>query len=111
MDVAARYGGDEFVVLLPHASADLALNVGERIHAQFVAHMKNPVPAELCLTMSMGIASSLHNHPANSDQLVALADEALYEAKHRGKNQTIVSDKSAPPPRHIRRVTHPRSSR
>ena len=102
MDVAARYGGDEFVVLLPHASAELALNVGERIHAQFVAQMKNLVPAELCLTMSMGIASALHNQPANSDQLVALADEALYDAKHRGRIRRLSPAKFACP--HPRRA-------
>jgi diguanylate cyclase (GGDEF)-like protein len=93
MDIAARYGGDEFVILLPHASAALATTVGERIHAQFVMQMKNLVPSELSLTMSMGIASVQHNRPTHSDLLVALADEALYEAKHRGKNQTIVSAK------------------
>jgi diguanylate cyclase (GGDEF)-like protein len=93
MDVAARYGGDEFVILLPHASAELACNVGERIHSQFVFQMKSLIPSELSLTMSMGIASIQHNRPANSDQLVALADEALYDAKHRGKNQTIISEK------------------
>ncbi len=97
MDVAARYGGDEFVVLLPHASASLALTVGERIHAQFISQMKTLVRNDLSLTMSMGIASSLHNRPGNSDQLVAVADEALYEAKRRGKNQTIVSDKIRTP--------------
>jgi len=93
MDVAARYGGDEFVILLPHASAQLALNVGERINTEFIKQMKSFVPPELPLTMSMGIASVLHNRPAHSDMLVALADEALYEAKHNGKNQTIISEK------------------
>ncbi len=93
MDVAARYGGDEFVVLLPHASAELATNVGDRIHTQFGVQMKALVPPELPLTMSMGIGSVQHNRPTNSDQLVALADEALYDAKHRGKNQMVVSEK------------------
>jgi len=100
MDVAARYGGDEFVILLPHASAQLALNVGDRMNTQFIMQMKSLIPPELTLTMSMGIASVLHNRPAHSDMLVALADEALYEAKHKGKNQTIISDKvrAAPAP-------------
>lgn len=93
MDVAARYGGDEFVILLPHATAELATNVGERIHLQFTMQMKGLVPPELSLTMSMGIASVQHNKPTHSDLLVALADEALYEAKHKGKNRTIVSEK------------------
>jgi len=100
MDIAARYGGDEFVLLLPHASAQLATAVGERIHAQFTMQMKSIVPPELPLTISMGIASVLNNRPTNSDLLVALADEALYDAKHRGKNQMVVSTKirSAPSP-------------
>jgi len=93
MDIAARYGGDEFVVLLPHASAELATSVGDRIHTQFLLQMKALVPAHLPLTVSMGIASVQHNKPVNSDSLVALADEALYEAKHAGKNQMIVSSK------------------
>jgi two-component system, cell cycle response regulator len=93
MDVAARYGGDEFVILLPHASAELATTVGERIHTQFALQMKSLVPAELALTISMGIGSVQHNRPLNCDMLVALADEALYEAKHRGKNQMVVSEK------------------
>ena len=80
-------------VSLEQASAELATNVGERIHSQFISQMKTIVPAELTLTMSMGIASVQHNKPTHSDLLVALADEALYEAKHRGKNRTIVSEK------------------
>jgi two-component system, cell cycle response regulator len=100
MDIAARYGGDEFVILLPHASADLATTVGERIHTQFTLQMRSIVPADLSLTISMGIASVQHNRPLNSDLLVALADEALYEAKHRGKDRMIVSEKirAAPAP-------------
>jgi two-component system, cell cycle response regulator len=97
MDIAARYGGDEFVILLPHASADLATTVGERIHAQFLLQMKSLVPPHLPLTISMGIASVQHNKPLNSDGLVALADEALYDAKHKGKNQMIVSMKIRTP--------------
>ena len=95
MDVAARYGGDEFVVLLPHATADLALSVGERIQLQFVFQMKSIVPSALTLTMSQGIASVQHNRPSNSDQLVAMADEALYTAKHMGKNRAVVSESIA----------------
>jgi diguanylate cyclase (GGDEF)-like protein len=92
MDVAARYGGDEFVILLPHASSDLARNVGERIHSQFVFQMKSLVPPNLTLSISMGISSVLHNRPGNSDQLVAIADAALYDAKHTGKNRTVISE-------------------
>jgi diguanylate cyclase (GGDEF)-like protein len=97
MDIAARYGGDEFVVLLPHASAELAASVGERIQSQFAFQMKSLVPAPLTLTMSLGIASMQLNRPPYSDQLVALADEALYSAKRMGKNRTIISDRVKTP--------------
>jgi diguanylate cyclase (GGDEF)-like protein len=96
MDVAARYGGDEFVVLLPHAGSPVAMGVGERIREQFLTQMRAMLPATpegLALTMSMGVSSVQSNRAANSDQLVALADEALYEAKHAGKNRTVVSEK------------------
>jgi diguanylate cyclase (GGDEF)-like protein len=99
MDVAARYGGDEFVVLLPHAGSQEALMVGERIREQFLGQIRAMLPAtpeQLMLTMSMGISSAQQNRAANSDQLVALADEALYEAKHHGKNRTVVSEKLRP---------------
>ncbi len=92
MDVAARYGGDEFVLLLPQATAELAASVGERIQTQFVFQMKSIVPSELTLTMSQGIASVMHNKPMHADQLVAMADAALYKAKHLGKNRTIISN-------------------
>jgi len=98
MDIAARYGGDEFVLLLPHASADLARAVGERIYTQFAIQMKALVPPELPLTISMGLSSVQHNHPVSADLLVALADEALYEAKHKGKNQMVISNKVRPVP-------------
>jgi diguanylate cyclase (GGDEF)-like protein len=96
MDVAARYGGDEFVVLLPHAGSKVAMAVGERIREQFLSQMRAmlpPTPEGLALTMSMGVSSVQQNRAVNSDQLVALADEALYEAKHAGKNRTVVSEK------------------
>jgi PleD family two-component response regulator len=55
------------------------------------------VPAPLTLTMSLGIASMQLNRPPYSDQLVALADEALYSAKRMGKNRTIISDRIKTP--------------
>ncbi|HVX83786.1 MAG TPA: diguanylate cyclase [Phycisphaerae bacterium] len=99
MDIAARYGGDEFVILLPHAGSGEALRVGERIREQFVSQIRAMLPATpegLTLTMSMGLSSVQRNRPANSDQLVALADEALYDAKHRGKNRAVNSERVRP---------------
>lgn len=101
MDVAARYGGDEFILLLPHASADEASRVADRIRAEYhqsglalflnVAPGATPPP----LTMSVGIAALRDDSksvPAYADQLVARADMALYKSKKNGRNQVTRFD-------------------
>lgn len=88
-DLAARYGGDEFVLLLPHTSLDQAMTVAERIRIE-VARQASTLPSSgHVVTMSMGIASLAADHPSNADSLVAMADRALYMAKDAGKNQII----------------------
>ncbi|HLL88825.1 MAG TPA: diguanylate cyclase [Tepidisphaeraceae bacterium] len=89
MDVAARYGGDEFVLLLPHASADEAISVVDRIREEFrdaSAPILNREPAD-GVKMSVGVGSIMTNRPAHADQLIAMADAALYRAKERGRNR------------------------
>jgi two-component system cell cycle response regulator len=96
MDVAARYGGDEFVLLLPHASEADALSVAQRIREQFrqssAAMLKRPEG----VTMSIGIGSLAQNKSSHADQLVASADASLYAAKSAGRDR-IVSAITAPP--------------
>lgn len=91
MDVAARYGGDEFVLLLPHASAEMASQVAERIRDEFAMVSAGELKSAHPVTMSVGIASVNVNRPAGCDQLVALADAALYQAKKSGRNRTVAA--------------------
>lgn len=86
MDVAARYGGDEFVLLLPHASGEEAVVVAERIRQQFFEATKRLLNRPSGVTMSMGIASIQDTRVTAADKLVALADTGLYEAKDAGRN-------------------------
>lgn len=91
MDVAARYGGDEFVLLLPQASAADAAAVAQRIRLKF-----KPVSAELLkrndgLSMSIGIASITGNRVDHADQLVRLADQALYRSKEAGRDRVSLA--------------------
>jgi two-component system cell cycle response regulator len=89
MDVAARYGGDEFVLLLPHASADEAVAVVDRIRQEYraaSATVLNREPAD-GVNMSVGVGSIFTNRPPHADQLVAMADAALYRAKDHGRNR------------------------
>jgi two-component system cell cycle response regulator len=93
MDIAARYGGDEFVLLLPHASGEEASAVAQRIREEFfkssAALLKRDPTGGV--TMSIGIGSLKSNQPAGADQLVSCADAALYQAKEAGRNRISVS--------------------
>jgi two-component system, chemotaxis family, response regulator WspR len=91
MDVAARYGGDEFVLLLPQASAVDAFNAAQRIRSDF-----KPASAALLkraegVSMSIGIGSIAGNSPTHGDQLVSIADAALYRSKEGGRDRISLS--------------------
>ena len=92
MDVAARYGGDEFVLLLPHADSNEAAAVGDRIREEFVKASAALLHREQGVTMSIGVSSAGRNRAAHADQLVASADEALYQAKDAGRNRTVLAE-------------------
>src|SRR3954464_9458586 len=86
MDIAARYGGDEFVLLIPGASIEQATEIAARISAEFKqtssALLKRPTP----VSMSVGVATVKNHGPTGADQLVTLADQALYRAKEQGRD-------------------------
>jgi len=88
-DVAARYGGDEFVLLLPHASVEFAVSVCERIRLELADRSGDC--RKLCgpVTMSIGVASLDAHDPASGDTMVSMADQALYVAKDRGRDQIV----------------------
>jgi diguanylate cyclase (GGDEF)-like protein len=94
-DVIGRYGGDEFVILLPQSSAQEALRLAERIHSSVANIFLETEQGGLSLTISIGIAEMLHKkgiYPSR-DTLEALflrADQALYAAKHSGRNRTVM---------------------
>jgi diguanylate cyclase (GGDEF)-like protein len=91
-DTAARYGGEEFVALLPDTSLKEAFNVADRIRLsvqgmRFAGSLSNEQ-----VTVSLGVA--LFPSPCfdDIDGLLRAADEALYQAKERGRNRVIISD-------------------
>ena len=89
-DVVARYGGDEFVVLMPQSSAAEVAAMAERIGEDFTRLVADELPDVDGVTMSFGVAGRLTHHPHTGDDLVKLADRALYDAKARGKNTIAV---------------------
>jgi diguanylate cyclase (GGDEF)-like protein len=86
-DLVARWGGEEFVILLPQTGAEAAFQVAERIRLAFAAQI---VPAvNRAITVSFGIAAAL---PADSaETLLARADAALYRAKSGGRNRVCAA--------------------
>jgi diguanylate cyclase (GGDEF)-like protein len=89
IDTIARIGGEEFVVLLPRTDAGAAVTVAEKLRS-LVEQTEFPGGAgqpDGKLTISLGVASR-HPHETGAD-LLARADDALYEAKDRGRNQVV----------------------
>lgn len=92
VDLASRYGGEEFAVLLPHTAKENALSAAERIQSK-IRLSKIPFDGnELCFTVSMGIASVMDVERHDPDELISHADTALYEAKHLGRDQIVLYD-------------------
>jgi diguanylate cyclase (GGDEF)-like protein len=88
-DVAARFGGDEFVLLLPQTDCDQARSLAERIIERFTGELAERFP-EVRVSMSIGISSMHHSHAPDAESLVRAADHALYDAKSKGKNKVRV---------------------
>ena len=88
-DVAARWGGEEFTVLLPLTDAEGAQHVAEQIIASLRARRiphEDTNTAEPYVTVSIGVAHLFPSAKNTPDDLLQLADEALYRAKAAGRN-------------------------
>ena len=92
-DMVARYGGEEFVVVLPNTDVQGAETIGEKIqiliHRAQIPHEGSRVSQSI--TLSLGIAA-LYPHPLKvPDDLISLADQALYQAKEKGRDRVVVA--------------------
>ena len=88
-DVAARYGGEEFLCILPNCDTQQAKMVAERIRGKTERHVFIHHHKKVKVTVSLGAVTSYESSGLNYRQLIALSDRALYEAKHKGRNQVV----------------------
>jgi diguanylate cyclase (GGDEF)-like protein len=91
-DVAGRWGGEEFLLLLPGADEEGAVQLAERVRIELAARTVPSVP-ELRVTASFGVAE--YAGETNTEQLVAAADGALYRAKRAGKDRVEGAERAA----------------
>ena len=89
-DVLVRYGGEEFLVLLPGAGRDDVVQIGERIRRAVSETTVEDGASRLSVTVSLG-ATTFRDAVETPDALVALADRALYEAKDGGRDRLVLA--------------------
>jgi diguanylate cyclase (GGDEF)-like protein len=89
-DVFARYGGEEFAVISRGISVENGVVMAERIRQSVEQHAFNYNGTRLPITISVGLAGLPDGSVASPSELIAAADEALYEAKRNGRNQVKI---------------------
>lgn len=89
LDVAARYGGEEFTVLMPETSLGKALKAAERLRGIIDRWQWEISDNQLSITISIGLVALDSNHIIDCRDMIAKADEALYAAKHKGRNCVV----------------------
>jgi diguanylate cyclase (GGDEF)-like protein len=88
-DLVARYGGEEFAVILPDTTLEAACKIAEKVRLHVrglgISHAQSPYQ---CVTLSLGVASFIPNNEQSYEELIAVADEALYRAKSTRRDRT-----------------------
>jgi diguanylate cyclase (GGDEF)-like protein len=95
-DLAVRYGGDEIVLVLPDTTATEAAAIAQRIVAMFAQRRKAFGPVQPPPGISAGIASGRQHHAESWEQLVRMADEAMYWAKRHHRDVATIDDVDIP---------------
>ncbi len=96
VDIVARYGGEEFALLLPMTNIRYAKMVAERIRQAAAERIFDGEKRKLKITLSIGIAALRTHEPSSPAALIEFADQALYAAKHNGKNRSYIYVGDAP---------------
>jgi diguanylate cyclase len=98
VDTVVRYGGEEFMVILPETRLEGAVELAERIRTAFAARQVNHGGATLATTASFGVVGAAFGpgEAITPHGLIAVADELMYDAKRGGRNRVCACDLTAP---------------
>jgi len=91
-DCFGRYGGEEFLIVVPHCDITFATEVAERIRRSICAEPVLCDEREISITMSLGVTSVYGADPDQADAIIQTADAALYDAKENGRNCVKTAD-------------------
>lgn len=90
-DIAGRYGGEEFALILPEIPKDKVILVCERIRRRVALYPFEVQGQTINITVSIGVCYKPGDSAISYNDMIRLADDALYEAKHSGRNNVKVS--------------------
>jgi diguanylate cyclase (GGDEF)-like protein len=102
VDLIARIGGEEFVILLPDATTDMAVHVAERLRGAIESTAVSFEDATVQFTVSAGVAPMLASD-VSWESMLRRADDAMYEAKRRGRNRVVLDALSDAEPAPVER--------
>jgi diguanylate cyclase (GGDEF)-like protein len=91
-DAVGRYGGEEFLVVMPGLDSARAGDQ-QRVLSLHAVISAEPMPQVGCVTCSFGVVTLVPGMQADTDQLIAMADKALYQAKNNGRDQVVYADR------------------
>jgi two-component system cell cycle response regulator len=101
-DVVGRYGGEEFLILVPASDAAATFTLAERIRTAIESQPVQFDGRNISITVSLGVTACSNNNLSNSEGLLRIADDALYRAKRAGRNRAeLASSESVVAPDHI----------
>ncbi|MBI5050659.1 MAG: GGDEF domain-containing protein, partial [Nitrospirae bacterium] len=89
-DILARYGGEEFIILLPNTPKAGSISAAQKLRRCIKDHKFKSLKGMESITVSIGIASYPHERINSSDELITCADNALLDAKNKGRNQAVI---------------------
>ena len=96
VDLFARFGGEEFALLLPDTGPEGALVAAERMRKRVEETPVTIDGQEIAITISVGVSSTSDRFTGDAHGLIRAADQALYEAKRSGRNRVVVCEDSPP---------------